>query len=315
MNARARATAREAGMTSVEIVLMAAVMSVLMIMITESMTTLTGVRSEQRAQIALGDIADKAARRIEQDLGFATRIFTDTPADLDYLHAMDVGIDFAGPLRRLPKLTTHGYFEPDKLGVTETGNVLFLARRLPRAQLETDVLAGHLVQAYVFTLTAPVEVGGRLDLLRWNSDVFVDYWDLAGITDAAAKAELLLQLLEHGIRFAWDPTAPRSSGLFEITDAGGLEAFDADRRVPGAEETGGSRPFAPRHLAIAPNGCEAPHRVPAYARSNGAFPGGFELKIDGAAAGKLVLLRMVTQSTLGARVTTSELLRFLTTNG
>ena len=310
-----RAAARQAGLSSAEVIVMAAIMSVLMIMITESMTTLTGVRSEQRAQIRLGDVTDKVARRIEQDLGYATRIFTDTPADLEYLQAMDVGVDFAGPDRRLPKLTTRGFFEPDKAGAPETGNVLFLARRLPRAQLDTERLTGTMVQGYVFTVATPIDVGGQLDLLRWNSEPVADYWDLAGIADLAARAEVLVQLLEHGVHFAWDPSAPRSSGLFEISDAGALVQLDADRPIPGTEERASSRPFRPRHLAIAPNTTDPPHRVPAYARQNGAFPGGFELKIDGAAAGKLVLLRIVTQSTLEARQVSGELLRFLTTNG
>ena len=42
------ARSSEAGMSAVEIVIMAAIMSLLMIMITESMSTLSGVRKEQR---------------------------------------------------------------------------------------------------------------------------------------------------------------------------------------------------------------------------------------------------------------------------
>lgn len=306
----------EAGLSSVEVIVMAAIMSVLMIMITESMTTLSGVRADQRVQMRVGDVGDDVARRLAKDIDHASRIFTDTPVDIEYLQAMDLGLDPFASGRKLPKLTTNGFFEPDKSGTPETGNVLFLACRIPRVAVKYETIAEYHVQCLVFTVGAPIDVAGNLDLLRWSSDLVVDYWDIADITDPTARADVLVQLYDNGVRFAWDSTSPRASGLFEITAAGGMALLPTDRNVTGAEDVHQSRPFSRRRLRLAANGVEGPHPVPRYAVQSGAFPGGFELKIDGAASGKLVLLRMVTQSKQKlTQPVTGEILRFFSTQG
>lgn len=303
----------QSGLSTLEVMIMASLMSVLMIMVTESLTTLTGVRADQRAHFKLGDVADQVARRIEQDVNYATRLFTDNAADIEYLQAMGLGFDPLAAGRRLPKLTAQGYFEADKVGNVETGNVLFVARRLPRVEIETDPSATYHAQSLVFVVCMPIDQGGRLDLLRWTSSPVIDYWDVMDITDPSARAEVLAELHQNGVHYAWDSTSPRASGLFEITPAGGLQPLATDKTVAGTEE---ARPFLARRIQIAANGETGTIQVPLYARALAAFPGGVEIKVDGAASGKLVLFRLVTQSTAErAQQIGNELLRFFTTRG
>ncbi len=312
----ATGSSRQAGLSSVEVIIMATVMSVLMIMVTESMTTLTGVRAEQRTQFRLGDVADGVVRRIEKEVDFAKRIFTDNAIDNDYLAAMDLDFDPIALGRRLPKLTTHGFFEPDAAAQPETGNVLFVARRLPRVAVKYDTIAEYHLQVLQFAAYLPIDVGGHLDLLRWTSDMMVDYWDIVDVADLTARADVLTQLYDNGVRYAWDATSPRVGGLFEITAAGGMTPLAADKQVTGREDAALSRPLGRRRIQIAPNGVLGPHHVPAYAQATGGFPGGFELKVDGAVSGKLVLIRLVTQSTHEAtHQVVGEILRFMSTQG
>jgi hypothetical protein len=69
-------------------------------------------------------------------------------------------------------------------------------------------------------------------------------------------------------------------------------------------------------MRIASNGDATKHPAPLYARPVGTFPGGFELKLDGADQGKLLLLRMVVEadSPQGRSVRT-EARRVLATQG
>jgi hypothetical protein len=305
------------GMSSLEVITMALIMSVLMIMVTESMGTLSGVRSEQRAHFRLDDTADSVASRIKKDIDVAERVFSSSTEDSDYLRAMDFGFDPLAEGARLPKLTTYSYFGPDPISAPETGNILFVARRGPRIAVKwNEAITEFLVQSLSFTVWLPIGDAGHLDLMRWVSEPIVNYWDVHDIDDERAKTDVLSQLYENGIRIAWDPTSPRATGLFEITAAGGLVQIPADRPIPGAEDRAASRPFARRQMQLAPNGTGGEHRVPLYARESGAFPGGFEIKIDGASAGKLLLLRLVarTKPQLARQVST-EIRRYYHTQG
>lgn len=290
-------TARDqSGMSTTEVLIMATVMSVLMIMVTESMNTLSGVRSEQRAAFRLGDVADRVARRVERDVDYSTRIFSNSAQDSEYLQAMDVGYDLLGNGARLPQLTANGYFEPDPPGVVETGNVLFVARRGPRVEVKYGMTGQFHVQSLVFVVTAPIPEATSFDLIRWISDPVVDYWDVNEITDPIARVDVLEQLYDNGVRYAWDSTSPRPTGLFEVTPSGTLSQLATDAFVSGGEAVDSSRPFGKRRMRLAGNGKAGRWNVPAYAKADGTFPCGFEIKIDGSAAGKLLMLRMIAES-------------------
>lgn len=311
---------RESGITLLELMAVSVVMSVLMVMVAESMRTLAGVRGEQRASFTIGDVADRVARRITADVDFTTRVFVANPVDLEYLLALDlgVGVDVRSNGARLPMLTTHGAFAEDPPGVPETGNILFLARLGPRLQLDDAVLdpVHSRIQTFQLCVTAPMSIDGVLDLRRFVSEPLVDYWELIDIADPAQRTDALSQLEEAGIHYAWDPSAPRTTGLFVITEAGELVAMERTDRIPCTEDEAGSRPFSTRHLRLAQNGTTGRFAIPLYARTFGTFPGGFEVKIDGASAGKLLLLRMIVEvDTPQGHTVQTEVRRLLSTKG
>ena len=307
--------ALEAGMTMTEVMVMTLMISTLMIMMTESMSTLSSVRVEQNAHFRCGDVADHVGRRIENDLDYAARLFSDASDDLDYLRSLSIGNALLAQGRRLPKLTQSGYFRSDPQDTTETGNIVFVGRRGSRVKLQFASGGSRLVQGLQFVVYCPVVDGGSIDLIRWISEPIVDYWDITEIQDPEQRAEALQQLQESGVRLAWDPHAPRSTGLYELVRTG-LQPLSAQRLVGGAEDRSNSRPFALRRMQLAPNDSLPGVAVPAYAQADSGFSGGFEIKIDGASSGKLVLLRFVIVSTQRLRRPIwTEIHRFLNTNG
>ena len=309
---------QESGISLLELMAVSVVMSLLMVMVAESMRTLAGVRGEQRAGFTLGDVADRVARRITADVDFTTRVFASNPIDLEYLAALDLGVDFRSLGCRLPMLTAHGAFEQDPPGVQETGNLLFLARLGPRLQLDDALLdpAHSRVQTFQLCVTAPFAFDHGLDLRRFVSEPLVDYWELIDITDPLQRADALKQLREAGILYAWDPSAPRTTGLFSISEAGELTPLTITERIPCTEDDASSRPFTTRNLRLSQNGKSGRFTTPLYARAFGTFPGGFEIKLDGASAGKLLMLRMIVETdTPQGRTVQTEVRRLLSTKG
>ena len=294
--------------------MMAAIMSVLMIMVTESMTTLSSVRSEQRTGFRVSAIADKMARRIEEDIEFASRIFVDTVDDAAHLQAMQLGVSLDAPSYRLPALTEHGYFAPDR-AVPETGNVLMLAKRGPKVSA-TYLAADYHIDSLVFVVYAPVADGSGLELIRWTSEIMVNYWDIMEISDVLARQDILQQLYDNEVFYCWDMMAEQSSAFWEIGSDGTLTPRSVSNPVTGREDPDYSRMLRARRIQIAENGAEIPHDVPAFAVAETNFPHGFEVKVDGSSAGKLVLVRMVMRSRDGrVRTASHEIHRLYTTNG
>ncbi len=307
---------REAGFSSVELIAVAAVMSILMVMVAESMRTLASVRGEQRAGFQLGDVSDRVARKLTADVEFAARVFCADTTGMQTLAALDLGVELSSEGCRLPKLTSHGSFEPDAPGAQETGNVLFVSRRGEKLEVGDDEGARARVQTYEFCVTAPLTSEHALDLRRFVSAPVLDHSALLDFDDESARRTALASLHEQGVRFAWDPTAVPESAFWVISANGELEPMPMGRRVPCSEDPTWSRPFGPRRMRVAQNGDSTRFPTPLYAQPLGAFPGGFELKLDGAEQGKLLLLRMVIESDAAqGRPVRAEARRVLATQG
>jgi len=315
VNARPPCRGRQAGITMTEVMIMSLVISSLMVVMAESMSTLSGVRVEQKAHFRVGDVAERVASRIRTDVHWATRVFSNSADDQEYLLTMAIGGSIVQQGGRLPSLTHSGYFQADAPGAPETGNVLLLAMRGPKVQLTFGDDATRLVQSLLFVVYASIDDGGRRDLLRWVSEPVVNYWDIVEIQDKKDRREAYRQLTDNGVRLAWDPYGKRATSLFEIDDDS-LELVPPERRVDGREDRANSRPFRVRRMQFAANDSLPGVPVPAYANPASGFQGAFELKIDGASSGKLVLLRFVVASTepLKRQIWT-EIRRFMPTNG
>lgn len=283
-----------------EIVIMGMVMSLLLVMITQSIASLSKTRAESRTHAELHSVADRYARQVETDVSSAARLFTDTAADRDYLTAMAVGNELLAAGNQLPVLTKLGLFDRDPMGTRETGNIVFVGSRRDRIAITVETNSGpatYYAQTYQFTIYTTRSHDDRIDALRWVSVPVVAYWDLMEIEPDLDRAAAITQLHDSGLRHAWDPNSDRAGGLFVLLSAGAMSPLAAEDRVGGAYDERGVLITASRPMCVVPNQGITQLPVPEFATPAGAFPGGFEVKIDGGASGKLLLFRMVLEST------------------
>lgn len=306
------------GMTMLEVTIMALMMSLLMIVITQSITSLSATRSELRQQAHIGNITTRLARGIEQEVTYAQRTFTNAAEDLAWLQATAIGRSLLQSGHRLPTLTNRGLFEHDPPATAETGDILFLATRGDRvSDLVLDANGEPLappVQTFRFVIYAPGQTSTGTDLVRWISDPLANYWDVESITNPTLRSEVWAALYQSGLRFAWDPQKPRATGLFAILAAGSVVQLSEQKQLTGGEDPTLSRTLGQRHMRIAANGSLHSIAVPEFANISGTFPGGFEVKVDGGSAGKLVLFRLAVESTLKhQRQVCGELRRMIST--
>jgi type II secretory pathway pseudopilin PulG len=310
----------ERGMTMLEVSIMGVVMSLLLVMVSESIAGLSQTRAEQRQRAAIGQVGDRIARQIERDVAFAARVFSASPDGTAYLDSIEIGAALRTSGRRLPTMTSNGLFDRDPAGKAETGNIVLLASRRDRVSVEVEIddeTRTHCTQAYVFVVysTKTLE-NGDLDVLRWVSRPLVNYWDAMEIGDERERTAVLARLYDAGIRYAWDPKAARESGLFLLEQAGALSAMPTSVLLAGAEDRQISDSLADRRMRVVPNEGITQLPVPEFATPFGEHPGGFEVKIDGSEQGKLVLLRLVVESLLPHRRRVfGELRRVVDTNG
>ncbi len=318
--AQARPRSSEAGVSTLELMLVAAVMSILMVMVAESMRTLAGVRGEQRATMHLTDVADRAARRLIADVEYAARVFAADEGGDALFDAMAPAAELRRNGCRQPLLTSHDAFLVDPPGVPETGNVLFLLRRGPkvRAQGGYGDSGNHLVQTYEFVATAPAAAApddARRDLVRFVSGPVADALDLLAIADEDERRAVVSELHDEGVAAAWDASAEGRAALLELSRQGDLLPWPDDRLLECGEDAG-TRPLATRAAWLAEDHDSDRRPVPLFARPGAKAFGGFELKLDGGAAGKLLLLRLVVETaTPQGRSVTAEMRRLVDTRG
>ena len=291
---------RQAGFTLPEVAIMSFVMSALLVMIAQSIASLSSVRSDHKQHANIGNVADRIARSVERDVEYATRVFTNTPDDLAYLRATVIGQKLLVQGCRLPTLTNLGLFDHDPPATPQTGCVVFLGTRGARISITFNgtVDSERLVQSLVLVIYAPiVGASGDRDLLRWVSRPMASYWDIAEITDPVQRADAISRLYDSGVRIAWDPDQPRNTGLFELQQGGAMVPLLPTALLPGSEDVQLSRLLLQRNMRVAPNGNLPGIQVPEFADVVGAFPGGVEVKVDGAGKGRLLLFRLVIDST------------------
>ncbi len=305
------------GFTLVEVAVATALVGALTLLIVQSLADLARTQAFSEGQAKIAEAADRVMRTLARDVTFSVCTFTDGEQADDYLAVMDYPEAEAAVDSRLPRKIQSGYFEADPIDSPETGNLLFLARFQQPAVV--DVAASPPPKEYRldllnFVLYYPKPTpAGDLDLARWASVVVVRHQDAMTIATEAERATALGKLYAQGIRYTWDVNAPAATGLFAIAENGVLTPLPASVKLPGDATQARSSVVGSRQIHLAGNGTKLKVPVPLYAVPlPQGFPGGFELKVDGPGAGKLVLLRLVLRSGAGdSRDNFAEIVRLV----
>lgn len=288
----------ESGFSLLEATVVGAVMTVLSVVIVQSLRDLSLSHAYARGQLVSAELAERVVRSLERDVRFSVWMFEGGVESSAYLARLATSGVVLAPGARLPQLTESGHFDPDPVGVPETGNLVFLGRSgstfladLSVAQDGSDIVRVDRLSFVFYYITRTA--AGDLDLGRWGSSQLARYPDIEAITDPLRRTEVLIKLHQDGVRYAWAPGKDAATALFEIQSSGWIAPLSPGAKIsedPAQRVLGF---FGVRHAAIADNGAAPGTPIPLYAAAAGTFPGGFEVKLDGPPTGKLLLVRMV----------------------
>lgn len=287
-------------MNLTETMLVLLTLSILSAMIVNSMRRFTSAHAYSEGQARVSEVGDRVVRQMSDDAAFASHVFTSTGLASDYLAKCDLaGLSLFSPMPPTP--TEKGYFDKDTAGSHATGNYLFMAKLGDPflADLVGDRSQIVSVGTYRLVLHALVSTPDQtVDVARWVSKKLARLNDIERVTSPVQQAVLCQKLYDEGFRFAWEPGRPPATGLRSILPGGTLQALGDTERV--GYENSELRPaiFKLRRMSIATNGMLPNVAVPAFAIAQGQFPGGFEVKVDGNALGRMILLRLVVVGTI-----------------
>ena len=287
-------------MTLVETVSVGVVITVLTVLISSSLARLSSTHAYTRDQARLVDIGERTMRTLLQDATFSAYMFGSSADSSAYLLSLETPEFAAMPGSRLPTLTERGWLDKDPLGQVETGNVLFFGESLAPLVMDLgpvgtpDLVRVDRLRFVLYYLTQ--DGSGRIDLVRWVSAPLARLADLAVIANPVRRAEVGVRLYDAGVQLAWNPGAPRLTGLCAIGPAGEITLLPLIDKVPSDPSSPSVRMLGERRAQVAANGALQSVAVPAFAETSGPFPAGFEIKIDGGYGAKLLLVRLVLTS-------------------
>ena len=290
----------ESGFTMLEAVLVFTIVTLLTAMISQSLMSLSrNQRWSERQTMALSK-AEQLVRGIVGDLEGAGRVFAESTSSRAVLARLDLGDITPLEGSRMPLATSRGWFEPDPSGRQETGNLLVIARTLPPIAIATGFGTEHArIDRYQFVVYCLRADGTRLDLDRWASVPVARADDISAVMDPDARANVVMGLLAAGVPIAWRPEDPNiASALFEMSPTGAAPRLDPAVRVPPAPGEVRRKLLERAGLGVARNGKLGAVRVPGYAHELPGYPHGFEVKLDGDGAGRLLLVRLVAGAEL-----------------
>jgi hypothetical protein len=291
-------------MTLVEVALVLLVLAILSAMITSSIARFSTTQAYAEGQAKAADAADRIARAISEDATLALFLFGRTAMGADFMQHLDLSGLRPYTGNKLPAITSAGYFDRDPPGTALTGNLLFFARSISPVDVEFEVddeEEHFIIDAMRIVLYAPCVVSPagqplRFDLCRWSSVAVIRLNNIEAIGDPVTRVALCAKLHDMGYRFAWEPGRDWASGMFEIGASGSLTpAAESSVRLPRSEENTRMRLLAGMRMELPRNASLMNVKIPAYAQATASseFPMGFEVKIDGVSAGRMVLVRLV----------------------
>ena len=295
MSRTPRTDARTRGVSLVEVSVVTVIIGLLTILIVRSMSDLSATHTWTRGQAKATAAGDATARAIEIDASVAAQVY-DRASGAAWLALMPLQ-DPLAPGARLPVVTERGYFDVDPPSTIESGNALLLAR--DAGTWSTDVGTSSRpdrvrVDLLRLVLWHPMRrTDGKLDLSRCATGRLARLTDLLAIEPSSRRAEVAQRLRDDGVAFAYEPYRRPDQGLQRISASGSLSAPPTGTKLPLDAGECRRSVFAVQRVELCANGKAVGIAVPRYTRVDGVFPGGFEVKLDGPATGRLLLLRLV----------------------
>ena len=216
-----------------------------------------------------------------------------------------------------PKVSPTGVFNPESSDFDPDifGNKLFFAKVENSASFSAggknyDI---NLYRFQMFYLTRDTlhpsrPYGYSLSLVKWESNLFANYWDIEHIwsdTAAHALSQIKNKLKnDFGVVYCWNASEPDpSKAFFRIGSFSPASITFTTTHVMFLV-----KPIT-QNMGISFNHSDeypVPIDVPSFASKSGEFPAGFEVSVIGSASSRKVFIRLVTAGWTRKRVIAYE---------
>ncbi|MCB4791768.1 MAG: prepilin-type N-terminal cleavage/methylation domain-containing protein [Elusimicrobia bacterium] len=303
------------GVTLVEMIMAVAIFGVVLPLVTVFLMKITTGFSTYEMTTELRKTNQQTSNRVYMRLNACKRLFQNNASGNAYLAKVS--------LTGCPALLTGSQMPTiEETGSLVLGNAAFVAASVGNclffagndstavllnilnssAQASTVRIDTYRFYYYYLSPSGAKSVGGKPapKLTEWQSKIYADYNQIAGITDPTKKSNTITALINQEVLYAWDSSNTDPAASF-YTLAGGAatlaaghsivkeQATDLTSIISGAMGSNYSYGYSPNSSSLT----KPPKTVPIYATASGDFPSGFEVAIVAQAAGRMVLIRSV----------------------
>ncbi len=301
-----------AGVTVVEMTVVAAVFSLLALVFFQSVGMVESGNERITQHNRLYTKCQHVLNRLAQQTSGSARLYTDS-AEARALFGLLEGVT-AQRLTpsHLPVAVPDGILEKDTVSMRVTGNALLFLEALrpleyvPSGQtVGTDRIDIYRVSA-VYLVRKAGTVGSLdalpngLDLVTFRSAPLIDHDQVMAIDDPLDRADVLASARTvRGVQFLFDTDAPVASALTSFDDSGGIGSAPTPYRIPADPDRGRRAFFENVSVSVATNGAPTRHGVARFSQTDktgDGFPHGFEVRVHGKSGARAITMHLVLAS-------------------
>ncbi len=295
------------GFTLVELLMVIAIIGIITPVLVTLLSIVTQGFTGYEAQMQLRKTNQKALNRVYLRLSSCKRIFTNS--DTAFLNKVSLtGCPALLTGSKLPVIDGSGTLTVGTTNFTAAcvGNSLLFANNESSEVLNgTDTVRVDSFRFNYYYLTAvnPKSIYDKESyvLMEWRSVKYADANQLITMGNTAKRINVIKDLYNKGIIYAWDPSAASAAQAFYNLSPAGSFAVSGSHSITRykcesltAMTTGVV--FGGYRYGVSANSsgwAKAPKTVPVYGLASAKFPGGFEAAVVGSSAGRQVLVRSV----------------------
>lgn len=303
------------GFSLIEVVVTLAIVSVLMLIVYSMIEDTVQATLFNESHNDLAILSQRAVNFVHEEIIQTRAVFEENATGSAYRAALQIPASYPRwTTSLLPVIDPATTLAPDAAADRFTGNSLLIARQLAPLSVmydddnnpltpEVEFMADRYRFEYFFL--SPISARA-LDLLRSESVVFADYFQLNALSNAHIRA-IVPKLRTAGLNHAWNPGQPVDSAFYDLADAldGNFNppvnrpTLAVQRTVSLFPELRGGRISGKMDYSIAREGFPIRAPVNLYARPHSTrpgFPAGFEVKIAGPSGNRQVMTRVLMMS-------------------
>lgn len=311
-DAPARRRGRERGFTLLEILFTLVILSMLSLIVQQTLTSTNSADRYLAAVRRATDRGEAVSYEVYDMVDASRKLFQKDDVGVGYVAALDLKRLPPIASARLPVIDELHDIGPDEKGDPHTGNLLLFVEETDPMECVADPATEKMrfVDVYRFVCIYPHETARRVlgdntlarDLILWRSGLYPSYSQIMSVEDDVERRNVVADLNAHyGLDRLWDPDAPAGSAFHDTDPFGTISVLpvadpliveDVEETIPGRlvhADTQLARTDSSRahYRAVMTLTADDPSQW---------VPDGFEVKITGASGSRKVWLHIVVES-------------------